>query len=306
MIILDTVNKSLEVLLSGAVTTNQLPVVGAFVDITAAAYTPGAADTQTNGATPVTAVAAPAASTQRQVKFLSVRNSDTAEATVTVSLNNNATLRVLVSVTLPVGASLIYTDGEGFRVITAAGIMLTGPETIRLPSSIASGRVPHATSDDVLGSDADLTFDGSILSVTGGYKERSRSVPMGEFTDVPFDAGNFTASGSMTWTVQSTDVVTFAYALVGKLITINFTLDQTSIGGTASNALQIAIPGGFTSAKAFYALIQLNEGSGAVVAQARVTVGGSVIQIFKMDSTTNFALTTNTTYVRGSLAFAIS
>lgn len=95
MIILDATTRSVEVLLGGAVTTNQLPIVASYVDNTTTSYTPGSSNTQSNNTTAVTAVAAPASSTQRQVKLLTVTNADTAAATVTVRYNDNGTTRTL-------------------------------------------------------------------------------------------------------------------------------------------------------------------------------------------------------------------
>lgn len=127
--ILDSTLKSLEVLLGGAVTTNELPVVVAYADNTTTAFTPGSTDTQTSGVTAVTIVAAPAASTQRQVKFISIYNKDTVSATVTVQMNDNATLRIVVKKALAVGDTLIYTPDEGwyvaFVIAAGAGAALT-------------------------------------------------------------------------------------------------------------------------------------------------------------------------------------
>jgi hypothetical protein len=121
MIILDATTRSLEVVLGGAITTNQLPIVSSYVDNTTTAYTPASSNTATNNTTAVTAVAAPGASTQRQVKLLTVNNADTASATVTVRYNDNSTTRVLFKAALAVGDNLIYTDGEGFRVVDSSG-----------------------------------------------------------------------------------------------------------------------------------------------------------------------------------------
>lgn len=119
--ILDTTGKSLEVVLTAAITTNELPVVAAFVEFAAETVTPAANDTITTGTTAVTAVAAPAANLQRQIKFLSVVNLDTVAAEVTVQLNNAATLRSIFVVTLGVDEQLIYTDRGGFRAYSNAG-----------------------------------------------------------------------------------------------------------------------------------------------------------------------------------------
>lgn len=141
MIILDATTKSLEAVLAGAVTTNQLPIVVTFVDVTTTTYVPGATDTVTNNTTGVTVVAAPAASTQRQVKLLTVFNADTVAATATVRYNNNGTLRTLCKVTLVAGSTLVYTDGEGWRVLDTTG-------------GIVASQTVHHTTHESGGSDA--------------------------------------------------------------------------------------------------------------------------------------------------------
>ncbi len=118
MIILDATTRSLEAVLAGAVTTNQLVVVTGYVDVTITTYIAGSSNTITNNTTGVTILAAPGASTQRQLKFLSVFNNDTAAATVTIRYNDNTTLRTLAKVSLGVSDTLQYTDGEGWRVLS--------------------------------------------------------------------------------------------------------------------------------------------------------------------------------------------
>jgi hypothetical protein len=153
MIILDSTLKSLEVILSGAVTTNQLPIVAAYVDVdqtTFAMVNASENDTQTNNGTAVTAVAAPASGKSRQIKFLSVFNTDTVSATVTIQLNNNSTLRTIIKVTLLTGEYLRCVD-SGFTVFNASGnakivisgVSLTTDVTGTLP--VTSGGTGVAT-----------------------------------------------------------------------------------------------------------------------------------------------------------------
>ena len=180
MIILDATNKLLEVVLGGAVSTNQLPVVASYVDVTTAAYTPGANDTATNDGTDVTIVAAPAASTQRQVKFISVKNEDTAVATVTIKLKSGATDRIIVEITLPVDATLVYTDGEGFRVIDSSGNIKTIAGTVDHGGLSGLGDDDHtqytlhsladAANDFLVASGAN-TFVKKTLAETGAILE---------------------------------------------------------------------------------------------------------------------------------------
>ncbi len=127
MIILDTTTLSLQIKLAGAITTNQLPFVASWVDVTTTTFVPGNTSGATNSGTAVTVAAAPASSTERQIKFLSVQNADTVAATVTVILNNNSTLRNICVIALNANDTLVYTDGEGFRVIDTNGqIKMTG------------------------------------------------------------------------------------------------------------------------------------------------------------------------------------
>jgi len=121
MIILDATTKSLEFLLGGTVTTNQLPFTSMVVDHTSTTYTPVEQDGVSNNTTAVTIVSAPGASTQRSVKFINIRNRDTVAATVTIQYNNNATIRQMLQVTLAANDTLEYLDTDGWSVIDTNG-----------------------------------------------------------------------------------------------------------------------------------------------------------------------------------------
>src|SRR3990167_1993 len=94
MIALDATTDSLEVDLTGVVTTNQLPFVAAYVDVnqTTFAMTKSEGnDGTTNNTTAVTLVAAPGATTTRILKYLSIKNSDTVATELWGPLNANKT-----------------------------------------------------------------------------------------------------------------------------------------------------------------------------------------------------------------------
>lgn len=113
MIILDDTTKSLEIKLSGAVTTTELPFTVSFVELTDSDQSVNdvtSGDGATTGTTAVKMVTAPASGRTRQVKHLTVYNADTVAATVIVQINNNGTTRILVKTTLDVGDTLEYTD----------------------------------------------------------------------------------------------------------------------------------------------------------------------------------------------------
>jgi len=125
MIVLPLPATSLRIFLSGSVTTNELHYTTSYADYDAAApaFTPGATDGTTNGTTPVTFVPGPAVGAQRQVKRISVYNTDTAPATVTIQLNNAGSLRTELVVTLLPGDRIQYEDMSGFQVFNSGGEM---------------------------------------------------------------------------------------------------------------------------------------------------------------------------------------
>lgn len=118
MIKLDSTSKSLEVLLTAAATTTELPVYASYSDISQSTFGltgAGSNDTITTGATAVTAVSAPAASTTRKIDLVTVYNEDTVAAEVTVRVNS-ASNRILIKETIRPGETLQYCDGEGWSV----------------------------------------------------------------------------------------------------------------------------------------------------------------------------------------------
>jgi hypothetical protein len=110
MIVLDTTSKSITIVMSGAAATTNPSFTAAYADNNGTTFTEGANDGVLNGTTPVTVVAAPAASTRRIINTITVENNDTAAVTITVGYLNTASTRVIVNVTLQVGDTWT-TDG---------------------------------------------------------------------------------------------------------------------------------------------------------------------------------------------------
>lgn len=111
MIILDATTKKLQIVLSGAVTTTELPWVVSYVDVLSSDQSVSAIaenDGATNGGTAVDMVAAPSAGHTRTIKTLTVVNKDTASATVEIRYNNNGTTRTIWKGALAVGDNLCY------------------------------------------------------------------------------------------------------------------------------------------------------------------------------------------------------
>jgi hypothetical protein len=147
-------------------------------------------------------------------------------------------------------------------------------------------------------------FAACVLETASGILERGYTANMGEWTPRTFAAGNFTANGTMTWTVSADDVITDAYMLVGKTMTYAFSLQTTVVGGVVNTDLQILIPGGFNAAKrmrsaSVHVLNNAVNSTGVVEA----TVSGNKLRILKDTASTNYVA--GATEVFGVLAFEV-
>lgn len=133
MLILTETTDNLQAVLSGSVTTNQLPCISSWRDVTTTAFTPGRTLANTNNTTDVNIVPAPAASTQRVVDLISIYNRDTTSKTVTVKIDANGTEYILGTWILGIGERLEYNNDHGFQVYDTFGrIKILNTETSAL------------------------------------------------------------------------------------------------------------------------------------------------------------------------------
>jgi hypothetical protein len=213
--------------MSGAAATTNPDFVAAWSDDTGTSFTEGATDGVLNGASQVTLVAAPAASTRRIIKTIYIENKDTAAVTITVTYNNNGTLRTIAKVTLQVADTWSTdgtTDSSGALKQTLGTINLATQVTGVLPtanggtnlSSFTSGGAVYATSTSVLAT-------GTLPNTAGGTGQSSAFTQYGvtyasTTTALATSAAGTTGqllqantSGAPTW-------VTPTYATTGKAI----------------------------------------------------------------------------------------
>ncbi len=102
-----------------------------------------------------------------------------------------------------------------------------------------------ATTFNATGAGAAFTFSDAA-EFTLGLTERGRTVKVGEWANQTYSAGDYTAS-SVTWGVDSGDVTTNRYSVIGKTVTWQLVIHSTDVGGTPTN-LRVAVPGGLTEA----------------------------------------------------------
>ena len=163
-------------------------------------------------------------------------------------------------------------------VLTSAGVTASGP--ITTTGSVTAGSV----------------------TVTGGIVERGRTVPLGEWIAVPYNASDFSASAG-TWTVEAADLAPFRYTLIGKTMIVNVRLFPTTLSA-AANQLRAKIPGGYVSAVNAEMPIRAIDSGGRQTGNALVSTGSNLIAFEKINDT-QWAAGTNTVGPLGTLVFEI-
>lgn len=154
---------------------------------------------------------------------------------------------------------------------------------------------PTVTNDDgsgTTGTILDQTLFNSIRDYVGAA-----------WTAVTFNAGDYTGSGSMTWTLTSGDVGISKWVQIGKTMHVHLVITTTTVGGTPSTGLRVAIPGGVTVSGASRGVYWYSdngtEGFGGYV------VNPTYIEFFKAGGG-NWAASTNNTSIFASVVFEIA
>lgn len=125
------------------------------------------------------------------------------------------------------------------------------------------------------------------------------------WASVAFSAGNFTADSSMTWTVASGDVTTFAYVEIGKTMHIAIVVSSTTVGGTPSQELRVAVPNGRTIQKTRYGPYGYTNNGTFGVGMWQAANGGTYI-IFRINNGgTNWSASTDNTSILATVTIEI-
>lgn len=141
LIVLDATTKKLQLVLGEAATT-ELDYTASWADSTATDVTEGNSNGTSNDTTAVDIVAAPAASTRRIIKDVSVYNNDNISHTFTINYNDNGTTRKIWTGTLTSGSiwylSRVLSAGGGSPLTTQGDIYVYDTGNTRLAKGTAS------------------------------------------------------------------------------------------------------------------------------------------------------------------------
>lgn len=159
-----TSTEKLQAVLGGAVSSTQPQAIVCYSDKTSSGYAGGKQLTALNNTTDVDILSAPAASTVRDVDYLSIFNRDSASVTVTVKYDVSATDSIIITVTLSTLESLIYTHAHGWHCLTSDGKI-----KVQSGSSLSgsSGDVLYTSASSTFSSESSFNYDSTnnILAV---------------------------------------------------------------------------------------------------------------------------------------------
>lgn len=126
-----------------------------------------------------------------------------------------------------------------------------------------------------------------------------------KWSDVTYNAGRFTASSS-TWTVDSADVVTYRYAVLGTKMQLNFRVVNSDVG--AGNAtLRLALPVGYAIASYSFGVLSYNDAAaGTDIGLIEAVPGARHVALYKRASGNWTSTSSDNTVVQGSIEMEVA
>lgn len=250
MIYLDRPLRKCEIVLAGAVTTNQWDITAHFFDqipqSTTTLQRGGVQKSNSNNTTDVSIVdAVGQQGIVRNIRLITMHNKDTASSTITVKIDDSGSETILIKQTIAAGESLVYEDGRGFEVLSP----ITAPFVDTTPlvrGSLDATKLLRIEVDGLTTGttrtwtalDADIVVAGSSSALTSG---RVAYVTTGGLlttdADLLFDGTTLTANtvdingGAVDGTVIGG---ASAAAITGTTITANTSLTVHSVTSTGA------------------------------------------------------------------------
>lgn len=187
----------------------------------------------------------------------------------------------------------------------------TGTKVAYFAHSSSSSLAANRFTNLITSSTTPVAGGGYIAWVWDGTNWKLIDHTQGAWINVAYSSGDYTASGGVTWTVDSGDVTSAQYLVVGKSVTYSVQLGTTSVSATSTNTLLIKIPNSFSALSTTYGaghLLYSDAGVG-FVGGGIIDVNGALfltnIRLLKKDIS-NWTIATNTTGVAGTVTFEVS
>lgn len=121
-----------------------------------------------------------------------------------------------------------------------------------------------------------------------------------------YSAANYTAQVG-TWTVEAGDVLLQVYRLSGRTLTVQFTINTTTVSASTSYlSINAGSYGGFVFARTFESTCNYWD-NGTTVGTGMIRAASTAINVYRsMSGSPNWSIATNSTYMNGQVSVEIT
>jgi hypothetical protein len=286
---LPTTSSLLQVVTGSAVSAIQVHASWVDLGIPTTTVTPGATDTIITTATTATIVAAPAANTDRNVKFLSIQNTSATTCQVTVQYSDGTNVINLFNIPLIAGYTIQYnSDGSGFVVYDASGNILTA----KVPVPAIAAGTQTATAGTVLFSNSnDVSFGMSASSIVTA-SANSLAVAAGTQTATSGTVV-FSNSNNVSFGLSQSSVLTAVAPITISAGTTSNTF--SSIVFSNSNNLSFGLSGSTITAQ---------HAAAAIAAGTQTATSGTVV--FSNSNDVSFGMSNSSVITASANSLAVA
>lgn len=243
------------------------------------------------------ATPASASATEQTTTSTGTQDNFSLSASVTYLRCNNASALTFDGFTVggnaPAAGAVVIIDNVGSSTVKVAH-QNTG-------STAANRVICPSTNGQIIGAGGrmQLIYDATTS------RWREEIIEPGTAITIPFNAADFTGNISMTWTLDSADLVGATYVQRGTQLLMNVIINSSTVGGTPNNELRMALPGGFTGAGTATLIFFQRDNGTARTGLAQMLNSGTYVQLFKSDFT-NYAASTNNNDQLFSFLFGVN
>jgi len=162
--------------------------------------------------------------------------------------------------TLTTGVSVLRLTNASLLTLTGLSAGVDGQELTIISSGAGRVDLAHQNTGSAAANrlvNMATTAPSSLAPSTGtavyryvaaSQRWRLISLNQGAWISQVYSGSDFTAAGSMTWTVDSGDLSVFKYWLKDTTLLVSVNIGASTLGGTASAQINIKVPGGFSFA----------------------------------------------------------
>lgn len=270
MIILSNTTDKIEISLGATVSSFPMYCVSSWRDRTSTTFEAGRTLATASNISDVDISGSPASSTQRLIDYISIYNADINSNTVTIKYHDNGTNYTLFTALLYQGYSLLYSEGDGWKVIDNGG------QEIKLVQRTTQYNTDDNITDVILG--ANIANNNAVANTMQDVTGLSFSVTSGNTYWFRYNV-RYSAAATTTgsrWAISAPATTFLTYRSNYTLTTTS----QTSNDGLGSNDLPAtsnASSASVTSNHAYVEGIIRPSADGYVQARFASEVAGSAI-----------------------------